>query len=417
MDMQKPKGLYRRDGSEIWCARKDVPVALRQRVGVTSLKKSLETSDLRIAIVRFHRVMAEFEQRLADARQPVDADLWKPFTMDVPPEMMKYMPQPTGPRLPVVLEEWARARVPTQNTVEEARRTVGQFIALNGDRVIGAYTVKHARAWCDLLQQNDTAHATKVKRFREIATLFKFAWRHNEEDMKENPFDRVRLERPKRAIAAKRPEWTLDQLRVWFISPIFTERYRPRLGEIAYWAVPLGLFHGMRLGEIAQLDRSDLVERDGVWCLLVRPSEDDEDEQGKSAKTDTSVRTVPLHRRVIELGFLDYAATLTGSKLFPGVRPDKRGRWSGLVSDWFGKYRKRLGLRERWVDFHGLRATWKTAANGAGLLENVHDAITGHDNKSVGRMYGGIPVAVLKEAIDRIDFDVVIPKWSASKAP
>ena len=117
MDMPKPKGLYRRDGSEIWWARKDVPVALRARLGVTSLKKSLETSDLRIAIVRFHRVMAEFEQRLADARQPVDADLWKPFTMDVPPEMMKYIPQPTGPRLPVVLEEWARARVHTQNKV------------------------------------------------------------------------------------------------------------------------------------------------------------------------------------------------------------------------------------------------------------------------------------------------------------
>lgn len=376
------------------------------------MKRSLGTSDLRIAKVQFHRVMAEFEQKLVEARQPLDADLFKPFTFEMPPEMAKYMPQPTGPRLPVVLEEWARHRQPTQNTVQEARRTMEQFIKLNGDRVIAAYTVQHVRAWRDMIAPTNNAHATKVKRFREIATLFKFAWRNDH--IATNPFERVQLERPKRAIAAKRPEWTLDQLRVWFSSPIFTKGYRPVHGEIAYWCVPLGLFHGMRLGEMCQLDRSNLVQRDGVWCLLVRPSEDDEDGQGKSAKTDTSVRTVPLHRRVLdELGFLEYAATLRGTKLFPGVRPDSKGRWSGLVSDWFTKYRRKIGLRERWFDFHALRGTWKAGARGLRLPEDLHDAITGHETGSVGRGYGRHPIAQLKEAVDKVDFDIAIPKWSA----
>jgi hypothetical protein len=153
MDMQKPKGLCRR--GEVWWARKDVPVALRARVGVTSLKRSLDTTDLRIAIVRFHRVMAEFEQRLAEARQP-DAGLLEGVVIELPPEWQGLRAQPTGPRLPVVLEQWAQLQKPTKNTVDEARRTMGQFIKLNGDGVIAAYTVAHIRAWRDLLDRTKT---------------------------------------------------------------------------------------------------------------------------------------------------------------------------------------------------------------------------------------------------------------------
>jgi integrase len=411
--MQLLPGLYRRGKNGIWCVRKDVPAVLRARLGRTSLKESLHTTDLAVAIVRYHKVMALFEQKLADARKPADADLWKPFTIQLPPEMTRHMyPPPTGPRLPVVLEEWARHRQPRQNTVEETRRTMGQFIALNGDHVIGAYTVKQARDWRDLLVGNENAHATKAKRFREIATLFKFAWKNDH--IETNPFERVTLERPKRAYAAKRPEWSLEQLRVWFSSPVFTERYRPQIGEIAFWCVPLALFHGMRLGEIAQLDRSDLkLDDGGVWYLRVEPSDDDDGVQGKSAKTEESIRKVPVHRRVIESGFIEYANTLNGTKLFPGVRPDSKGRWSGRPSDWFNKYRRKLGIGERWTDFHALRGTWKTGARGAKIVENVHDEITGHANGSVGRTYGRVPIPQLKEAVDKVDFDLVIPKWTA----
>ena len=66
------------------------PVALPARLGVTSLKKSLDTTNLKIAIVRFHRVMAEFERRLAQARAPVAADLWKPFTIETPDSLKPF---------------------------------------------------------------------------------------------------------------------------------------------------------------------------------------------------------------------------------------------------------------------------------------------------------------------------------------
>jgi hypothetical protein len=48
--------------------------------------------------------MAEFEQRPAQARAPVEADLWKPFTTETPDWLKLFIPQPTGPRMPIVLD-------------------------------------------------------------------------------------------------------------------------------------------------------------------------------------------------------------------------------------------------------------------------------------------------------------------------
>jgi len=60
--MAKTKGLFQRDG--IWWARKDVPKPLQGIVGQTSRQKTLETRDIKIALLRFPAIMTEFEQTL-----------------------------------------------------------------------------------------------------------------------------------------------------------------------------------------------------------------------------------------------------------------------------------------------------------------------------------------------------------------
>jgi integrase len=361
-DMKLPKGLYQ--VGQMWWVRRDVPPPLRGIIGKTALKLSLRTTDLKQAMVLYYPVMGEFEREIAEARRTLSAaGPFSGLTIELSPEVQRFMPkppEPTGPNLSTVFAEWVDKRKPTRNTVDETRRNMNQFIRLNRDRVMSTYTVEHARAWRDLIAKAESAHGTKIKRFAAVTNLFKHAWKNSH--IETNPFERVQLERPKREKAARRPEWSLDELRVWFNSPIFTAGYRQKSGEATYWMVPLALFHGARLGELCQLDRGDLVQRDGVWCLMIRPSEDDEDGPGKDTKNEDSIRTVPLHRRVIEAGFIEYANTLEGSKLFPKVRPDSRGRWSGRYSNWFKEYRTKLGIGQRWTDFHAFRATWKTAA-------------------------------------------------------
>jgi integrase len=252
-----------------------------------------------------------------------------------------------------------------------------------------------------------------VKWFSSVGTLFKLA--DDNELLTANPFAKIALERPKRAQKSRREEWETEELQTLFDSPVYAEHKRPRggAGEAAYWLPILALYHGFRAGELCQLDTADVVKRaGGIWCLSIRPSaEDDEadpDRHGKSVKTDTSIRVVPIHSAVIALGFLDYVKSMKGRKLFPKVRVDSIGRWG---SKWFGRYRNDIGLGGRWRDFHSFRHGWKTAARGASIPKEIHDEITGHDNGDVGSGYGKFPIPRFKAELEKIVFDVSIPKW------
>lgn len=58
----------------------------------------------------------------------------------------------------------------------------------------------------------------------------------------------------------------------------------------------------------------------------------------KSLKTVNSSRTVPIHKKLIELGLLDYVAALRkdGKKrLFPEIRYDKNKGYGLVPRQWF----------------------------------------------------------------------------------
>jgi integrase len=73
-----------------------------------------------------------------------------------------------------------------------------------------------------------------------------------------------------------------------------------------YWLPLLGLYAGCRISEVCQLHLSDVRQVSGVWVLDLNENTPD-----KKLKTDaTSFRLIPLHPRLVELGFLKYCETL-----------------------------------------------------------------------------------------------------------
>ena len=431
----------------IW-ARKDVPNHLQSLIGKTSLKETLRTKDPTVARSAFHAVMKRFEDQIAVARKahaagtPMPTD-YSNVVIEIEPQFqagMKAMyeaspqgqiakmrqelvqaglskPKPAPVSLDELFDRWKIAKKPKQNSEAEYLRAKDLFKQLNTDKPIAEYTTADARKFKDAIlvkaapNGEPLSHATRVKWFGSVKTLFKLA--DGDDLLTANPFLKIGLERPKRAKASKREDWEQDELEKLFGSPVYTKGKRPvgGAGEAAYWLPVLALYHGFRAGELAQLDKADVVKRSKVWCLAIRPSVDDQAEDAKSVKTDTSNRVVPLHSAVIALGFLDYFDSVKGKKLFPKIKQDSIGRWAGNWSKWFGRYRRDLGLDTRWKDFHSFRATWKSAARGAGIPEEIHDEITGHENGSVGRGYGKVPIPVLVTALEKIAFDVMIPKW------
>ncbi len=117
-----------------------------------------------------------------------------------------------------------------------------------------------------------------------------------------------------------------------------------------FWLPHLGLLTGARVNEICQLNPQTDILKDpdsGVWYLWITTKTEGDPRIRKSVKTKEA-RKVPIHKKLISLGFLDYLAKIkaSGEKLlFPQWAPVNR-RASGEAEDWFRQLLRDTNLRD-----------------------------------------------------------------------
>ena len=144
-----------------------------------------------------------------------------------------------------------------------------------------------------------------LNRFGEVAN-----WAINEGYLDRNPMKELKLPDPVRRHDKRKP-FSNEQLRRIFNAPLYVgcendERgyavpgdLLPRRGQ---FRVPLiGLFSGMRLNEICQLEVSDILSIDGVTCFRVAAGIRETGEH-KRVKTSASERLAPIHDELIRFG-------------------------------------------------------------------------------------------------------------------
>ncbi|MBS9946878.1 tyrosine-type recombinase/integrase [Vibrio alginolyticus] len=78
------------------------------------------------------------------------------------------------------------------------------------------------------------------------------------------------------------------------------------------WAALIQIFTGCRNAEVEQLRKQDVLRDDDTGILYIRVSE----KAGK-VKTKGSNRNIPVHQRLIELGFETWLASCEDGRLFP----------------------------------------------------------------------------------------------------
>jgi integrase len=212
-------------------------------------------------------------------------------------------------------------------------------------------------------------------------------------------------------------------LQAIFLSPVYSDGARPAGGggEAAFWFPLIGLLSGMRLDEIAQLRICDLKQDEEThrWYFSVDRS------GGRSTKTASSIRCVPIHKELSRVGLLKYRQSLVdggaGPKesLWPDVKAERGRQLSSAWSKWFGRYlRSKCSITDSAKVFHSFRHTFKRMTRDAELPEEHHDALTGHtSNGGFGRMYGrGVSLKPLVRAIDKVRCPVELKvRWKASQ--
>jgi integrase len=193
---------------------------------------------------------------------------------------------------------------------------------------------------------------------------------------------------------SQRQPWEPEELSLLFASPIYLSGERPAggKGEAAYWLPLLALFSGARVNELAPLCADDIKHDPASDVHFMTVVEDNE--AGRSVKTETSLRAVPIHPELKRIGFLELVehrreADGAQARLFPQLQPNSKGNYGAGFSQWFGRHKRSLGIANAKSVFHSFRHGFKDALRAAGVNEDVNDALTGHSGgNSVARSYG-----------------------------
>jgi integrase len=174
----------------------------------------------------------------------------------------------------------------------------------------------------------------------------------------------------------------------------------------------LALFSGARLNELAPM-RVDDIKHDAASDVHFMTVIED-GEAGRSVKTETSLRAVPIHRELKRIGILelvDHRRQADGPKarLFPLVQANSKGNYGAGFSQWFGRYKRSLGIDNPSSVFHSFRHGFKDALRAAGVNEDVNDAL-------MVRRFGFPTLAAAVEKVEYPGVDLAKLRWTASQA-
>jgi integrase len=161
-----------------------------------------------------------------------------------------------------------------------------------------------------------------------------------------------------------------------------------------FWAPLIAVYTGMRLEEVCQLSLEDIYESEqgGAWIIDVNANQYLDGKERKLLKNKNAARIIPIHQDLIQVGLLDYHASLNKKgveRLFPELNKTasspKFGKQPGKS---FGKLVKTLDLGGN-KTFHSLRHSFSDFFKVKGLHNDTFRQIFGHEIPELaGRQYG-----------------------------
>lgn len=298
---------------------------------------------------------------------------------------------------------WLKANPKTHDTKQASQRALSlaeeclgaplyvQQVTRAQGNTFKAWLQEPARGFSPKTARNQLMYVNSLLRFACVEL----------EVIQRNPWQGLAIEVPK--TVTRRP-WKDEELHQLFKQPLFQVYEVPAMGQsgggpAAYWIPIIGIYTGARIGELAQLRVSDIAEEDGIPVIRIT-----DEGEGQSVKTSASRRYIPVHSELIRLGLLEYAEGIRKADPMGSLWPLLQN--PDLMSPWFGRYRKSVGLDGKWLDFHSFRHTVRTRLARAQVQEQLTDAITGHETGgSTGRkVYTRLDLEDLRQAIEALSY-------------
>jgi len=219
-----------------------------------------------------------------------------------------------------------------------------------------------------------------------------------------SPEDLVKILSPKSYL-----DWTVDfGLKTKSAKPNVVKYQNP-----FYWSFLIGIFSGMRTNETAQLRIEDIIKKENVWMISIDETE------GKSVKTTSSIRKVPVHPTLISLGFIDYVKIIKSKgvdRVFPELTKQRDGYSTKISQHYNEKFLPSIGVWKRQVKvLYSTRHTFINRCYNKGVDRDIIKSIVGHEPDFTMDVYGGNPFTPkqLYNGISKVSYSNI--RWNRLK--
>ena len=309
-------------------------------------------------------------------------------------------------RLPLaeLFEQFAATPGRHPKTMAQWRPYVGKLAAFIGSDNAHEVTDRDLIAWRNHLRDKEryrgkplSAKTINDSYLGAVSALF--AWAKGDGLIDRNPMIGVTKVAARSAPQLRDKEFTSEESRLILQAALAQPDGRQRADwrNAQRWCPWLLAYSGARVNEITQLRKEDVVTVEGVAALRLTP------EAGpiKAKKA----RTVPLHRHIIEQGFLDFVASRPDGPLFfdPSLRRSDNAinRQANRLGTKLAAWVRSLGI-EGVQPNHAWRHLFNTLSARHNLDHRATMAIMGHSSGNVNQRYGSIQVDVLKRELDKL---------------
>jgi integrase len=155
--------------------------------------------------------------------------------------------------------------------------------------------------------------------------------------------------------------FTKSDLKKIFNSDVYLKGLHKKPSH--FWVPLIGIFSGARLNEICQLSITDIYIESTTDRWVIDINENLNDDPNKSLKKPFHKRLVPVHKKLIELGFVDYfeyQKKKRSKRLFPDlIYVSHVNKYGDHLQRWFNRtYLKSIcEVKTNNTSFHSLRHT------------------------------------------------------------
>jgi len=380
-------------------------VAAKLKSLINSITTQTQVADFQVAAdLLINEVRNAFHLSAADEPQPVIPVRHSQSTVIVPSQT----PNPTVATVKIIPLKTALAAFIASKklldirplTIYQLENRIADFVAWCNVENVWEITTAHALLYRDHLLTVGRSGKSNKEYLAACSQFFKYCKLMNHTNI--NPFEDVKTQQKNN----KRPDeqrdrWSKTELQKFFHDPRFKEK-----DEEFRWISVILPYSGMRPAEVCQLQVSDIRTEDNIPYFSIS-----ENEEGKYVKNNNSIRCVPIHPKLIELGWLDYVANRKArglTQLF-SYKPDNQfDDWSKSYCIKIGKYQTSIGMKagERPTSY-GFRHTFIDELKQKGAKEIVTAQIVGHANGGItyGRYGKRLPLVQLAETVKLIHYD------------